>query len=42
MTDLRATEALTDELQARGINETRNGLNTYGELCRSVIVALLD
>lgn len=35
-------DALTDELQAHGINDTGGGLNEYGELCRSVIVSLPD
>lgn len=35
-------DALAEELQAHGINDTGDGLNEYGELCRSVIVSLPD
>ena len=35
-------DAMSEELQLRGVNETGDGLNAYGELCRSVIVALPD
>lgn len=35
-------DAMSEELQLHGINETGDGLNAYGELCRSVIVALPD
>lgn len=35
-------DTLADELQAHGINDAGNGLNGYGELCRSVIVSLPD
>lgn len=35
-------DALTDEMQLRGINASGDGLNERGELCRSVIDALPD
>ncbi len=35
-------DALSDEMQLRGINAAGNGLNERGELCRSVIAALPD
>lgn len=39
---IRIEETLADELQMRGINETGNSLNEYGELCRSIIVSTPD
>ena len=39
---IRIEETLADELQMRGINEAGNGLNEYGELCRSIIVSMPD
>ena len=39
---IRIEETLADELLMRGINETGNGLNEYGELCRSIIVSIPD
>lgn len=33
---------MSDELQLHGLNDAGDGLNAYGELCRSVIVALPD
>ena len=35
-------DAMSEELQLRGINESGDGLNAYGELCRSVVVSLPD
>lgn len=35
-------DKMEEELQSRGINGTGDGLNDYGELCRSVIVSLPD
>lgn len=35
-------DAVAEEMQTSGINETGDGLNEYGELCRSVIVSLPD
>ena len=35
-------DALYDEMMMRGVNDAGDGLNDYGELCRSVIVALPD
>lgn len=39
---IRIEETLADELQMRGINEAGDGLNEYGELCRSIIVSMPD
>lgn len=39
---IRIEETLADALQWQGINETGNGLNEYGELCRSIIVSIPD
>jgi hypothetical protein len=39
---IRIEETLADELQMRGINEAGDGLNEYGELCRSIIVSIPD
>lgn len=38
----RIEDALSNEIQTHGINETSNGLNDYGELYRSCIIALPD
>ena len=38
----RIEDALSNEIQTHGINETSNGLNGYGELYRSCIIALPD
>lgn len=35
-------DKMEDELQMHGVNDAGDGLNDYGELCRSVIVALPD
>ena len=35
-------DKMEEELQSRGINGTGDGLNDYGELCRSVIASLPD
>lgn len=35
-------DKLTEEMQLHGINDAGDGLNEYGELCRSVIVSLPD
>lgn len=35
-------DKMTEEMQLHGINDAGNGLNEYGELCRSVIVSLPD
>lgn len=35
-------DALYDEMMMRGVNDAGDGLNDYGELCRSAIVALPD
>lgn len=35
-------DRMEDELQLHGVNDAGDGLNDYGELCRSVIVALPD
>lgn len=35
-------DALSAEMQLHGLNEQGDGLNEYGELCRSVIIALPD
>lgn len=39
---IRIEETLADELLMRGINEAGDGLNEYGELCRSIIVSIPD
>lgn len=36
----RIEDALSNEIQTHGINETSNGLNDCGELYRSCIIAL--
>ena len=38
----RIEDALSNEIQTHGINETSNRLNDYGELYRSCIIALPD
>lgn len=38
----RIEDALSNEIQTHGINETSNGPNDYGELYRSCIIALPD
>lgn len=38
----RIEDALSNEIQTHSINETSNGLNDYGELYRSCIIALPD
>lgn len=35
-------DKVTEEMQLHGINDAGDGLNEYGELCRSVIVAMPD
>lgn len=35
-------DALADEMQTNGLNDVGDGLNEYGELCRSIIVAMPD
>ena len=37
---LDAEDMLGDEMQTRGINANGDGLNDYGKLCRSVIIAM--
>lgn len=39
---MRIEDTLSDAMMLHGINEAGNGLNEYGELCRSIIVALPD
>lgn len=39
---MRIEDAVADEMQVHGINDAGDGLNEYGELCRSVIVSLPD
>lgn len=38
----RVNDTLSDELQLRGINDTGDGLNEYGELCVDIITSLPD
>ena len=38
----RIEDALSNEIQTHGINEASNGLDDYGELCRSCKIALPD
>lgn len=35
-------ERMSNEMMTRGINDSGDGLNDYGELCESVIIALPD
>ena len=35
-------ERMSNEMMTKGINDSDDGLNDYGELCKSVIVALPD
>ena len=35
-------ERMSIEMMTKGINDSGDGLNDYGELCRNVIVALPD
>lgn len=35
-------DAFADEMQTNGLNDVGDGLNEYGELCRSTIVAMPD
>lgn len=45
MTDdelMAVEDVLADEMQANGLNDTGDGLNERGMLCRSVIVAMPD
>ncbi len=45
MTDekyFKIDDTMSDEMMRHGINSTGDGLNDYGELCRSVIVSLPD
>lgn len=35
-------DAVSEEMLLRGVNAAGDGLNAYGELCRSVIIALPD
>lgn len=39
---IRIEETLADALQWQGINDAGDGLNEYGELCRSIIVSIPD
>ena len=39
---MRIEDVLADEMQLHGLNGAGDGLSEYGELCRSVIVALPD
>lgn len=39
---IRIEETLADALQWQGINDAEDGLNEYGELCRSIIVSMPD
>ena len=39
---MRTEDRLAYELQDRGINDAGDGLNDYGELCRSIIVSMPD
>lgn len=39
---IRIEETLADALQWQGINDAGDGLNEYGELCRSIIVSMPD
>jgi len=38
----RIDDVMSDEMMRHGINSTGDGLNDYGELCRSIIVSLPD
>lgn len=45
MTDdelMTVEDTLADEMQTNGLNDVGDGLNEYGELCRSIIVAMPD
>lgn len=33
---------MSNEMMTKGINDSGDGLNDYGELCESVIIALPD
>ncbi|WP_058270444.1 hypothetical protein [Olsenella massiliensis] len=35
-------DVISEELQIYGINDAGDGLNEYGELCRSLLVYLAD
>lgn len=35
-------ERMSNEMMTKGINDSGDGLNDYGELCESVIIALPD
>lgn len=39
---MRIEDKLADALQWQGINDAGDGLNEYGELCRSIIVSMPD
>lgn len=39
---LRHYEAIEDIMLYKGVNDTGDGLNEYGELCHSVLVAIAD
>lgn len=39
---IRIEDKLADALQWQGINDAGDGLNEYGELCRSIIVSMPD
>lgn len=39
---IRIENKLADALQWQGINDAGDGLNEYGELCRSIIVSIPD
>lgn len=35
-------DRISEELMVHGVNDAGNGLNEYGELCRSILIALPD
>lgn len=35
-------DAISKEMMIHGVNDAGNGLNEYGELCRSILVDLPD
>ena len=39
---LAIDERMSNEMMTKGINDSGDGLNDYGELCESVIIALPD
>lgn len=39
---LRYYEAIEDSMLYKGVNDAGDGLNEYGELCHSILVAVAD